>query len=213
MPYDRLNVEMRIHSLIVLFVHDRAVAAVWLLGMAFIAIRLAFILRKGRCISQMKSVLEQHDELLVKTRDFTLMNNVFMAVALDDKWACQHVVRVLSGNQNLTVVSVKTEYRISKLVVHDAVLDVLAEDENGMLHNLEIQRPDTVDHARRTRFYGAMIDSEMLEKGKMYKELPEIHIIYISEKDLWEAGKTCYPVVKFLTVRRFPMTTACMYCM
>lgn len=152
----------------------------------------------------MKSVLEQHEELLVKARDFTLMNNVFMAVALGDKLACQHVVRVLTGNQSLKVVSVKTEYRISKLVAHDAVLDVLAEDESGMLYNLEIQRLDTVDHARRTRFYGAMIDSEMLEKGKTYKELPEIHIIYISEKDLWEAGKTCYPVVKFFDGTKIP---------
>ena len=30
------------------------------------------------------------------------------------------------------------------------------------------ERSETVDHARRTRFYGAMIDSEYLKKGKSY---------------------------------------------
>ena len=42
-----------------------------------------------------------------------------------------------------------------------------------------------------------MIDSEYLEKGKPYYEMPEVHIIYISETDLWKAGKTTYRVKKY----------------
>ncbi len=61
---------------------------------------------------------------------------------------------------------------------------------------MEIQRRDTIDHARRARFYAAMIDSECLEKGKEYNEMPDVHIIYISEMDLWKAGKTVYKVEK-----------------
>ena len=143
-----------------------------------------------------KGKIEEHEELLAIARKLTLLSDVFMRVALKDELACQHVIRILTGNPKLKVISVRTQYRISKLVSHDAILDVLAEDEQGMLYNLEIQRAETVDHARRTRFYGAMIDSEALEKGKSYKELPEVHIIYISETDLWKAGKTCYPVKK-----------------
>ena len=41
-----------------------------------------------------------------------------------------------------------------------------------------------------------MIDSESLEKGKGYDELPEVHILYISETDLWKARKTMYEVEK-----------------
>lgn len=143
-----------------------------------------------------KGTIDQHEELLKIAGKLTLLNDVFMTVALKDQLACQHVIRILTGNPKLKVLSVKTQYRISTLVSHDAILDVLAEDENGKLYNLEIQRADTIDHARRTRFYGAMIDSEALEKGKSYKELPEVHIIYISETDLGKAGKTCYLVKK-----------------
>ncbi len=39
---------------------------------------------------------------------------------------------------------------------HDAILDILAEDSHRRLVNLEIQRKDTIEHARRTRFYAAM---------------------------------------------------------
>lgn len=40
------------------------------------------------------------------------------------------------------------------------------EDGEGRLLNIEIQRVDTVDHARRTSFYSSMIDSEYLQKRK-----------------------------------------------
>lgn len=42
-----------------------------------------------------------------------------------------------------------------------------------------------------------MIDSTYLEKGREYNEMPEMHIIYISETDLWKAGRTSYPVMKY----------------
>lgn len=60
------------------------------------------------------------------------------------------------------------------LTSHDAVLDTLAEDGNGHLMNSEIRRADTIDHAKRTRFYGSMIDSEYLQKGKTYSEKQDV---------------------------------------
>ena len=120
-----------------------------------------------------------------------------MTTALKDPAACQHVLRILTGIKTLTVKTVRTQYRISNITSHDAILDVLAEDGEGRLMNIEIQRADTVDHARRTRFYGSMIDSEYLQKGKTYSEMPDVHIIYISETDLWDAGRTTYPVEKY----------------
>ena len=42
--------------------------------------------------------------------------------------------------------------------------------------------------------YGAMIDSEFLEKGKRYQELPDVYLIYVSETDLWRYGLAAYPV-------------------
>ena len=97
-----------------------------------------------------ESLIKQREKRVAEARSLNLLSNTFMTVALDDKLACQHVLRVV-----------------------------------------------TVDHARRTRFYGAMIDSEYLVKGKDYDELPETHIIYISETDLWKAGKTTYEVEKY----------------
>jgi len=146
--------------------------------------------------SQETSFIQTKDHLVEKARNFNLLSNVFMSVALNDIPACQHVIRVITGNPNLIVKEVRSQHRISKVTAHDAILDILAEDSHRRLVNLEIQRKDTIDHARRTRFYAAMIDSECLEKGKDYHQMPDVHIIYISETDLWASGKTLYNVEK-----------------
>ena len=142
------------------------------------------------------SFINIKDQLVQKARRFNLLSNVFLSVALNDILACQHVIRVITGIPDLVVKEVRSQYRISKVTAHDAILDILAEDSHRRLVNLEIQRKDTIDHARRTRFYSAMIDSECLEKGKDYNQMPDVYIIYISETDLWESGKTLYKVEK-----------------
>ena len=142
------------------------------------------------------SRIKERERRIAEARSLNLLSNTFMTVALEDKLACQHVLRIVTRIEDLVVKEVRTQYRISKITSHDAVLDVLAEDGEKRIYNIEIQRAETVDHARRTRFYGAMIDSEYLVKGKDYNQLPEVHILYISETDLWKAGKTMYEVEK-----------------
>lgn len=150
------------------------------------------------CVNEnLESILAARDRRVTEARKFNLLSNVFMSVALDDKDACEYVLKILTGIKDLKVKEIRSQYRISKIHSHDAILDILAEDSTGQLYNLEIQRSETIDHARRTRFYGAMIDSEYLEKGKTYGELPDVYIIYISETDLWKAGYTVYPVKKY----------------
>lgn len=143
------------------------------------------------------SVLRIKECLMEEVRQMNLLSDIFMSVALEDVNACQHVIRILTGILDLIVKEVRSQYRVSKITSHDAILDILAEDSKGRLHNLEIQRKDTIDHARRTRFYAAMMDSEYLLKGQSYSEMAELHIIYISETDIWKAGKTVYKVKKF----------------
>ena len=153
-------------------------------------------------MSEDVGIIASKEERLQEARGFTLMSDVFMSVALEDIAACQYVIRILMNRPDLVVKNVKTQYTISKIDSHDARLDVLAEitavDSNNRLVMIEIQRRDTIDHARRTRFYGAMVDSTYLEKGKTYSELPDVYIFYISETDIWKGGKTVYEVTKTL---------------
>ena len=141
---------------------------------------------------------------MAEARSLTLFSDVFMTAALQDPEACQHVLRILTGIKDLTVKSVRTQYRVSKVASHDAILDILAEDGNGKLFNIEIQRSNTIHHPKRIRFYCSMVDSEFLQKGKSYDEMSDLCIIYISETDLWNYGKAVCPVLKYLGTRNTP---------
>lgn len=135
-------------------------------------------------------------ELLADAVNFNLFNDLLAQVVFSDKLACQHVLRILLGDDRLTVKEVKTQNRISQTAAHDIIMDVLAEDESGRLFGVEIQREDDCDHARRVRYYGAMVDCRYLPKGKDYADLRDLCIIYISEADIWRKGKTVYSIEK-----------------
>ena len=156
--------------------------------------------KRSRKQAQKKNtqLIISREQLIEEARNFNLLSDVFIAVVLKDIPACQHVLRIITQIPGLKVKEIRTQYRISKITSRDAILDILAEDDEGRLYNIEIQRASTIDHARRTRFYGSMIDSEFLQKGKEYDELPKVRIIYISEKDIWKEQRTVYKVNKSL---------------
>lgn len=142
--------------------------------------------------------MAEREQMIEIAQKFNLFSNVFMKVVFRDKLACQHVLRIFAGDPELEVAWVKTEYEIAKVISHDSRLDVLAEAVGGRMYNLELQRDGCLDHARRVRFYNAMVDSEVLEKGKIYDEMPELTTYYISETDLWKENQTSYRVEKRL---------------
>ncbi|MBM6686678.1 PD-(D/E)XK nuclease family transposase [Faecalicatena contorta] len=145
-----------------------------------------------------KSRLPARRERLEEIQGFTLLSDVFASEALKDLPACQHVFRILTGKRELCLRGVKTQYSISRAATRGARLDVFAQDVEGNLYAMEIQRRKESASPQRVRFYRAMADSESLEKGTDYAELPELDIFYVSETDIWQEGKTVYPVRSYL---------------
>ena len=129
-------------------------------------------------------------------QSFNLLSDVFMSVALRDIPACQHILRILTGFDDLKVKDVRTQYAISQIKTHSVRLDVLAETGNGKLYHIEIQRKDEIDPPKRIRYNGLLMDAEFLAKGMNYEDLPDRIHFYISENDIWHCGKAIYPVDK-----------------
>ena len=139
-----------------------------------------------------------------EARKFNLLSDTFMSVALRDREAAQEVIRVFTGIKDLRIISLSTQVRLPRMVAHDAILDVVAEDSIGRVYNIEVQRADNLDHVRRVRYYCAMLDMAWLEKGGSYEELPDLYMIYLSEKDLWRGGRTLYTVEEELNKANIP---------
>ena len=65
----------------------------------------------------------RHREFLLQgVEDLTLLDDTFMKIALNDIEACQHVIRILMDDPSIEIVEVRSQYRISKLVSKDALM-------------------------------------------------------------------------------------------
>lgn len=134
---------------------------------------------------------EQKRELV---RSFTMFDDDFFAVVMEDKAAAQEVLRVLTEIPDLIVKSIKTQYSIRNLGTHSVILDALAEDSQHKLYNLELQVADQDNHQKRVRYYQSNIDISYLDKGRKYEALPELYLIYMTKFDLFQLGKVKYSV-------------------
>lgn len=147
-----------------------------------------------------ENIVETREQKVAAIQKFTLFSDVFARVVFEDVMACEHVLQILTKNTRLRLRWVKTQVVLSKLDSHDAWLDVLAESMDGAVFAMEIQMRNNVDHPHRVRFYEAMIDSYFLEKGKPYRALPDVTLVYVGKKDFLNAGVASWSVEKYQSI-------------
>ena len=78
---------------------------------------------------------------------------------------------------------------------HSSISYVWAEDAAYNQYNLEIQIAENEDHLRRSRFIQSRIDSRCLSTGMEYGELPELYLIFITEKDFLGTNEGSFEIV------------------
>ena len=127
-------------------------------------------------------------------RSFNLMDDTFFAAVMEDTNVCTYVLRIITGIKTLKVRSVNVQYHFRNILTHSVTLDVLAEDENGRIYNIEVQKSDNDHHPKRIRYYQANVDISFLNKGCKYRELPECWFIFISEFDPFGLGDNYYEI-------------------
>ena len=64
--------------------------------------------------------------------------------------------------------------------------DIYVEDGNNTVYDVEMQNANRDSIAKRTRYSQAMIDLNLLERGKRYKDLDGSYIIFICRFNLFE---------------------------
>ena len=144
------------------------------------------------------SLLAAKEKLLQQIQTMNLFDDVFTAVIFKDEGACRHLVCELMQNPTLRLIAVRTQDDIPQLISKSPRLDIVAEDAEGTLYEIEVQRLEEPAPARRVRFYTSVMDSELLRKGVDYDKLPEVYLFYISKEDIWKKGLMKYEVRQYL---------------
>jgi len=137
----------------------------------------------------------QESEIKQVIRSLCMMNNRFMNFMLDDnKEAAQVFLRVILGDDKIKVRNVRIQSFIQNIYGHSSQLDILAQDSEGRYFNVEVQRSDEGAPARRARFYSSILDTHFLQPGKLYEELPDTYVIFITENDVLHDNLPLYNI-------------------
>ena len=100
---------------------------------------------------------------LENLKKFRLMDDDFMAVVFEDISCTEILLQVILARDDLAVKEVRPQYEIKNLGGRSVRLDIFAEDQEGKVYNIEIQRKDRGAVQRRARYNSSLIDAHITD--------------------------------------------------
>lgn len=137
---------------------------------------------------------EPDPKVLERIRGLRLMDDEFMTKVFEDKDCAQLLLRIILGRDDLTVLLVSVQRGIKNLQGRSVCLDIYAEDMDGRMYNVEVQRNDRGAGFKRARYHSSLIDADITEPGDRYEDLAETYVIFITEHDIFGEGLPIYHI-------------------
>lgn len=139
------------------------------------------------------AVADRKNRILDNLAKFRIFDDILLSNVFDRQIPeTQLLIRTITGDDDITVVSSEGEYSISNPYNHEARLDIVAFDSKGKVYHFEVQKDKDGATPRRARLTAGLLDSTLLEKGKDYSELPDRYTIFITEEDYFQKGLPVY---------------------
>ena len=131
-----------------------------------------------------------HDQI----QQFRLIDDTFMSVVFQDIGCTQFLIRTLLQDEDLSVTKVETQNSLKNLRGRSVRLDITAQDKEGKIYNIEVQRKDAGALPKRARYNSAMLDANVSKPGDDLENLPETYVIFITESDYFQRALPLYHV-------------------
>ena len=138
----------------------------------------------------------ERQEDLQRLRGLRPIDDDFMrCIFRDNIHLTQHVLRILTGKEDLNITNVKTQADMKRLVgARSICLDAYGTDDEGKKYDMEIQRSDRGAGKHRARYHSSAMDVDNLDAGQDFNELPDTYTIFITENDIFDKGLSCYDI-------------------
>ena len=121
------------------------------------------------------------------------IDDVFFQKLMEDREVCEEILRVIMEDDQLVVVQVIPQSDVKNLQGRSVRLDALCVLGDGSSVNAEVQKDNSnLDHFRRVRYNASCITANLTGKGDEFSDVPNVAVIYISEKDLFQKGRVIY---------------------
>ena len=141
-------------------------------------------------VNMMDSILENRKIV----ERYCLFDDLMMSKTFEDINCVSYLLGTIFHRDDLEIVDVRSQFEVRNLQGKSIRLDIFAIDKDGVIYDIEVQRENSQADPQRARYYSSMLDGNILDKGKEHKELPETHVIFITQKDYKDEGLPIYSV-------------------
>ena len=114
------------------------------------------------------------------------IDDVMFRKMAENKDFCEEILRAILEDKNLTVIEATPQWTGNNLRGRSVILDTKCVIGNGTQIDIEVQKSDNDDHQRRVRYNGAVLTTNLTVKGTMFKDIPNVCIVYISRFDVFD---------------------------
>lgn len=146
-----------------------------------------------------KRKMTEHEKDLERIAKFCLLDDDFMTKCFEDDIPCTELVfRIILDDYGIYIVDVQTQKFVKNLQGRSIRADIMATDDCERKYNLEVQRKSDGANPKRARYNSSVIDANITETGVDYDNIPESHVIFITEKDVRKKGLPIYHIDRTL---------------
>ena len=143
-------------------------------------------------------------DLATKFANLTIQSDFIFKKVMSRKRICKHLLEELLQIEIADINYIEAEKTIyPNYTSHGIRLDIIVADDKNTHYNLEMQvknnkNPNTNAHVlpKRSRYYQALLDFDLLQAGQPYDLLPPTFIIFICVFDFFEKGNYVYTFKK-----------------
>ena len=126
-------------------------------------------------------------------RKLSLFNDFIFAKIMSNKDNCKYLLELILEKKISYIETIDYQKTIKSLIDAKGVrLDVYVKDDEEKSYDIEVQVAHEKNIAKRARYYGSMIDNDLLYVGDDYSELSESFIIFICPFDILGKGEYKY---------------------
>ena len=137
--------------------------------------------------------MKEREKVLEIVQELNIIDDTFFQKMAEDIGFCEEMISTIL-EQKVTVKSVVPQNSIKNLQGRSVVLDALCILENGKYSNVELQKADDDNHAKRVRYNTSCVTANITEPGIKFEKVPDVIGIYIFKFDMFKSGKTVYHI-------------------
>lgn len=147
----------------------------------------------------MRTTEQIHQQDLERLKSLRYIDDDFMTVCLADNYeGVELILRIVLGQQNIVIKSVRTQEPLKNLQGRSVILDVHAVDSTRKEFDVEIQRSDAGTGAKRARYNSSLLDAHILKPGDNTENIPESYVIFITENDVMGKNQAIYHIQRYV---------------